>query len=134
MINRREFVAAVAGSMALAGLTPIATAAADRDSGRLSDGLTRGRFEALLQQNFYVYESARGVTNLQLVAVRERRSKQQQRIEQFSLYFRGAEVERLASGVYRFEHPYSVRFDLRIDLIGRDAHGLIYRSDFSLLI
>lgn len=134
MSNRREFVVSVAASFMLGGLAPVSVAVAGgtRNPGRLSDGLSEATFEALVGQNFYVYESVRGVSNLRLIAVRERASKS--KLEQFSLVFRGSEVEQLQGGIYRLEHPTAGAFDLRIDLTGRDTYGLLYRSDVSLLI
>ena len=135
MIRRREFIGGVGSAALLNGLAflPVTEAVgAPKDVGILADGMSKAKFEALLNSNFYVYESVRGASTLTLEAITERKS--QRKLEQFSLKFRGSGVEPLATGTYQMEHPNSGRFLLHIERVGQDALGIYYRADLSLLI
>ncbi len=134
MTNRREFVIGAASGALLTGAYPVAAVAQGAASGigRLSDGMSKGKFLALLNQNFDVHESPRGEMHLRLVEVIQQRARP--RLDQFSLVFRGSAIKRLESGIYKMEHPYAGRFEVRIDVVGGDERAVVYRSDFSLLV
>jgi hypothetical protein len=134
MINRREFVIGAASGALLAGMLPVAGIAHGAVSGvgRLSDGMSKGKFLALLNQSFIAYANARGGAHLRLVEVRELRARS--RLDQFSLFFRGDAAERLESGIYLMEHPRAGQFEVRVDVVGGDERVAVYRSDFSLLV
>jgi hypothetical protein len=132
MNNRREFVAAVGGAT-LSGMvaaTPVwAAAKLLRRAGGSPDYEV---FVGLLGQNLLLRSSTRGDFAVNLVKVREVPTKQ--RIEQFTIVLRGPAQLPLTAGLYDLFHESFGSLSLYLDPSGRDAFGLLYRSDFSLLI
>jgi hypothetical protein len=132
MTNRREFVAAVGGAT-LAGMvaaTPVWAAA--KLLRRAGGSPACSVFFGLLGQNFLLRSSTRGDFAVNLVNVREVPTKQ--RIEQFTIVLRGPAQLPLTAGLYDLVHESFGSLSLHVDPSGRDAFGLLYRSDFSLLI
>ena len=132
MNTRREFVAAAGGVM-LAGMGATAPAfAADTVLRRPGGTPARSVFVALRGQPMLLRSSTRGDFAVTLLRVRGRPTTQI--VEQFSLVLRGPAQQPLQAGMYRLAHDAFGSTMLRVDPSGRDAYGLLYRSDFSLLL
>lgn len=129
-MKRREFLGA-AGALAAASGLPLAgrSAAAELDIRQvdLSAGLSRAKFEGLLNETFYIRTPSEGTLLATLARVQGRDGPQ--RPEQFSLYFRADPLPVLKAGTYEVEHYLAGRIALYLDPLA----GGTYRADFSLL-
>jgi len=102
----------------------------------LAAGLSQAKFEALLNQSFYV-NSEHGVVILDLVEVQERKRQAEgsalnegRATEHFSLTFLGPAGSILSAGIYRLEHRLAGNADVYLEPIGTDGR---YRASFALL-
>lgn len=132
MSNRRTFVAATAGGALLGPLLAAPAAAGATVSRRLGGSPTQAVFQALAGQDVQLRLRRGQRRTLRLLTVRVHAGNQG--LEQFSLVLRGAADAELRSGLYQFEHHASGRFEMRLEPSGHDAHGALYRADFSLLV
>jgi hypothetical protein len=90
-------------------------------------------YQAYQGESFEVWggAGARPVESLTLVEIRDHGSGE--RIEQFSLRFRGELASTLVQGGYSFRHPQSGYFDLWLEPAGQDEHGRYLEARFSLI-
>lgn len=109
------------GVLAYAGAGTGATAA-----NVVAGPFSASKFSALLNEQFNIYASARGIT-VQLVNVKEAGPGQ------FSISFKGASEDGLDSGTYEVEHASTGKMPLYLDANKRGKNGVIYRADFNLL-
>jgi hypothetical protein len=131
MLKRRRFLQAFTGLLAASGVSIAARdASADGLDIRLVDlsaGLSQAKFEALLDETFYIHTATQGTLIVRLVAVTGRNSAT--RPEQFSLLFQADPVPQLSAGSYEVEHYLAGRIALYLEPVP----GAVYRADFNLL-
>lgn len=130
-MQRRRFLQTCTGLLAASGICAGSRAGAaeqlDIRVVALSDGLSRARFEALLNETFYVHTSAQGTLLVRLAAVTG--PERSGRPEQFSLLFQADPLPELVAGSYEVEHYLAGRIALYLEPVP----GARYRADFSLL-
>jgi hypothetical protein len=128
MIKRRRFLQAFSTLLA-ASAAGRGAAAAELDIRLvdLSAGLSRAKFEALLDETFYIHTLAQGSLIVRLVKVVGESGPA--RPEQFSLFFQADPVPALSAGSYEVEHYLAGGTALYLEPV----LGAVYRADFSLL-
>jgi hypothetical protein len=138
-INRRNFVAGLSCVAVLGAASSSARAATpgklDARDVNLSSGYSRAKFEALLNQTFYIDTHDHGVVTVKLIAVQATpvTTVQPIRIEQFSLTFRGLLLPSLPAGLYDVSHLSAGRVSLYLKALPQQRSQPMYRADFSLL-
>ncbi len=136
MMQRREFLTIGSSLVAATSLLPpcLAVGAADTLDIRavgFGTGLSKKKFEALLNQTFFIHTETEGMVIVQLVRVTGRRRPANP--EQFSLFFRGGSLPRLPAGCYELEHYLAGRLSLYLEPLPAAGPDSGYRADFSLL-
>jgi hypothetical protein len=136
MMRRREFLTIGSSLAAAASLLPpcLTAAAADTLDIRavgFGTGLSRKKFEALLNQTFFIHTETDGMVIVQLVRVTGRNRPANP--EQFSVFFRGGSLPRLPAGCYELEHYLAGRLSLYLEPLPAVGRRTGYRADFSLL-
>lgn len=139
MIKRRNFVAGLgcvtalgmASSFAMA-VTPAPLAVPDVN---LSSGFSKAKFEALINQTFYIDTRDHGVVTVKLIEVQPAlvTAGQSTKLEQFSLTFRGMLLPPLPSGLYDVSHLSAGKVSLYLKTLPLRRSQPTYRVDFSLL-
>lgn len=86
-------------------------------------------FDTYLNSKFQIHYLPDKALDVTLVTVSE--SKSDQRLEQFSLVFRGSQQENLQQGVYWFKHPQLGGLELFITFIGQNQAGRHYEAVFT---
>ena len=134
MMERRKFVQGAGGLLAMTALRPEALMAAEVLDIRvveLGTGLRLAKFQALLNQTFYIDTENSGVVTARLVNIvqPENVEPSPEPLEQFSLIFRGAPLPQLPADVYVVEHWLAGRTPLYLVPIAPS----VYRADFCLL-
>lgn len=139
-MKRRKFVAALGGVAALATVTPVCVLAAspgklDARDVDLAAGLSKAKFEALLDQTFFIESPNHGHVMVRLIAVQPKQDNKVRStaLEQFSLIFRGLLLPALPSGLYEVSHLSAGRFQLHLQALPLRRSQPMYRADFSLL-
>lgn len=140
MIKRREFVAGLGGFALLGGTSASPTLAATprrlavRDV-NLSRGYSKAKFEALLNQTFYIDTQDHGVVTVKLIDVQPGLVKPaaSNNLEQFSITFRGLLLPPLPSGLYDVSHLSAGKVSLYLKALPPQGSEPVYRADFSLL-
>ena len=135
-MKRREFLAAGSSLIATAGLAPRGLMAApsnqlDIREIEFATGLQKAKFDALLQQTFYIRGETGETVTVRLVQVTG--TEQPTNPEQFSLFFRGPSLPSLRAGTYTVEHYLAGRTPLYLEPVPTATHNLLYRADFCLL-
>lgn len=115
------------GALACAGAGTGALAANAAGGQAAAGRLSASGFAALLNEQFNIYASARGIT-VQLFKVKEAGPGQ------FSICFKGASEDGLDSGTYEVEHASTGKMPLYLDANKRGRNGVVYRADFNLLM
>jgi hypothetical protein len=136
MMKRREFLAAGSSLIATAGLAPRGLRAAASNQLDIRDiefvtGLQKTKFDALLNQTFYIHGERAGIVTVRLVQVTG--TEQPTDPEQFSLFFRGPSIPLLQTGTYTVEHYLAGRTALYLEPVPTATHNILYRADFCLL-
>lgn len=140
-MKRRYFVAGM-GCLAMLGVAspyPYAQAATsgklDAQDVNLNSGFSRAKFEALLNQTFYIDTHDHGVVTVRLIAVQAApvTTVQSVKIEQFSVTFRGLLLPSLPTGTYDVSHLSAGRVSLYLKTLPPRRAQPMYRADFSLL-
>lgn len=124
-MQRREFIAGGIGVLAWAGIGTAAHAA-----GRAEMALDAQGFAALINEQFNIFDSVRGIT-VRLVKVKP--GPAAAGLQQFSLNFEGERAGALPSGTYEVEHALTGKTVLYLDASAHGQHVTRYRADFSLL-
>ncbi len=140
MIKRRDFVAGLCGCALLGGTSSTRTLAATprrlaaRDV-NLNRGYSKAKFEALLNQTFYIDTRDHGVMTIKLVEVKPGlvKTTASNRLEQFSITFRGLLLPPLPSGLYDVSHLSAGQVSLYLKALPLQGSEPVYRADFSLL-
>ena len=139
MTKRRDFMLRV-GSIAGLGVAPASARAAtalrrDARDVELSGGFTKAKFDALLNQTFYIDTPDHGVVTVRLVEVMlsTNSTVRSENIEQFSLTFRGVLLPPLPSGSYEVSHLSAGKVTLYLKALPLKGSQPMYRADFSLL-
>jgi len=135
MMERRRFLAASGGVLAMAGLLPARVLAAEdsldiRTVG-FAGGLNRNKFQALLGQTFYVRDDKLGTLFVNLVEVRA--GEQPTNPDVFSLFFQGPAVPLLPAGTYTLEHYLAGVTPIYLEPAITPGSAPLYRADFCLL-
>jgi hypothetical protein len=137
MMKRREFFLRF-GSGLLVGtaLFPsyLIAAVTNKGGNRLVDfssGLSKTKFEALLNEFFYVYTERDGIVPVQLLQIKG--LKGPSNTEQFSLFFKGPYSPSLTAGSYEIEHDLTGNLSLYLEPFEAPENVPLYRADFSLL-
>lgn len=143
MLNRRQFIAGCAGTLALASSLP--ALAQGGTSGFSSSFLSssggqeplqpsRKLFSRLVGQRFEVYggQGLQLVHHLQLTEVVDQENSSSY-LEQFTLHFEGSLDQPLPSDVYTLRHPRAGGMDLRLDRLPVGSGGTPYAAVFALL-
>jgi len=136
MMKRREFLTLGSRLVAATSLLPpyLPAAAADTLDIRavgFGTGLSKRKFEALLNQTFFIHTETEGMAIVRLVQVIGR--DQRANPEQFSLFFRGRSLPSLPAGSYEVEHYLAGRLSLYLEPLPAGGQNPGYRADFSLL-
>jgi len=136
MMKRREFLAAGSSLIATAGFAPSGLMAAPSNQLDIREiefgtGLRKAKFDALLNQTFYIHGERAGTVTVRLVQVTG--TEQPTNPEQFSLFFRGPSLPSLRAGTYTVEHYLAGRTPLYLEPVPTATHSLLYRADFCLL-
>jgi hypothetical protein len=136
MMKRREFLTAGSGLVAAAGLAPAYLIAAtpetlDIRAVEFGTGLSRTKFEALLNQTFYLHYGTSGVLFVRLIRVKEKATPVNP--EQFSLFFQGPTLPSLPAGSYEMEHYLAGHLSLYLEPSQAAGSDPLYRADLSLL-
>jgi hypothetical protein len=136
MIRRRDFVAGAGGALAV-GCVPVSILAATRTADPalidLSTGLSKDKFAALLNQNFYVATPRDGVMVLELVELRDGTAAQGDvRTDSFTLFFQGVPSPTLPDAIYTLEHGSAGSTLLRLEGANVVKRRARYRADFCL--
>ncbi len=140
MIKRRKFVTALGGVAVLGTVAPSRVLAGskrklDSRDVDLASGLSMAKFEALLNQTFFIESPDHGNVMVRLVAVQPKRDDKPRAttLEQFSLVFRGLLLPTLPSGLYEVSHISAGRCRLHLKALALRRSQPRYRADFSLL-
>jgi hypothetical protein len=139
MIKRRNFVAGLGGLATLGVASNCALAATPRRLAvrdvNLSRGFSRAKFEALLNQTFYIDTHDHGVVTVKLIEVQPGlvKTTASNTLEQFSVTFRGLLLPALPSGVYDVSHLSAGKVSLYLKALPLQGSEPLYRVDFSLL-
>jgi hypothetical protein len=101
----------------------------------LSAGLSRAKFEALLNHTFFIETADHGHVLVRLIAVqvKQMNTRYQAPAEQFSVLFRGQLLPPLPSGLYRVAHLSAGTIELHLHAMPVRRSQPMYRADFSLL-
>jgi hypothetical protein len=129
-MQRRRFLQTWSALLAASGMFAAGRVAAEQLDIRavaFSDGLSRAKFAALLNETFYIYTPAQGTLIVRLADVTGAGGAA--RPEQFSLFFQADPLPDLAAGSYEAEHYLAGRIDLYLEPVP----GARYRADFNLL-
>jgi hypothetical protein len=138
-MKRRNFVAGLSCITVVGLASSYAWAATpgklDARDVNLSNGFSRAKFEALLNQTFYIDTHDHGVVTVKLIAVQATpvTTVQPVTIEQFSLTFRGLLLPSLPTGLYDVSHLSAGRVSLYLKALPPQRSQPMYRADFSLL-
>lgn len=138
-LQRRHFVAGL-GCLAVLGVSSAYAQTAtsgelDVRDINLNNGYSRAKFEALLNQTFYIDTQDHGVVTVRLIAVQATpvTAVQPVKLEQFSLTFRGLLLPTLPAGVYDVSHLSAGKVSLYLKALPPQRSRPVYRADFSLL-
>jgi hypothetical protein len=128
------------GSVAVLGVASSCALAAtpgrlDVRDVNLRNGFSRAKFEALLNQTFYIDTRDHGVLTVKLIAIHSIpvTTAQPVKIEQFSITFRGLLLPPLPAGLYDVSHLSAGRVSLYLKALPLRGSQPMYRADFSLL-
>ena len=139
MKHRRDFLVGAGSLLALGSARPDILFAANLPNANevgLSQGMSKAKFETLLNQTFYVYTDDQGVVALNLVEVTESKlskkaqSKSARDVERFILTFQGPPLSPLAAGLYQIDHWVAGRTSIYLQ--PKNTPGL-YGAVFALL-
>ncbi|MFN0314572.1 MAG: DUF6916 family protein [Burkholderiales bacterium] len=139
MKQRRDFLLGAGSLIALSASRPDMLFAANVPNANevgLSTGMSKAKFEALLNESFYVYTENQGVVALRLVAVTETLlskkalSRSARVVERFTLTFRGSALPPLAAGLYEIDHWVAGRTSIYLEPKKTPEH---YAAIFALL-
>lgn len=137
MMKRRNFVAAAGSLASLGALAPAHVLAATLDARDvdLGSGFSRAKFEALLNQTFFIESPNHGHVMVRLIAVQPKLDSKARAtsLEQFSLIFRGLLLPPLPSGIYTVSHLSAGNFMLHLQALPLRRSQPHYRADFSLM-
>ena len=135
MINRRKFVANVAG-LAIAGFTSKKANAAPAVTkplrGSLTGPLRKSVFLPLVGQTFTVSGRSPSLTPMKLTRVYD--GTRSVGTEQFSIVFAGPRDVRFLEGIYTIAHPVAGKTKMLLQPKGRDAYNRYYTAVFNLLV
>ena len=131
MISRRDFV--TSSGTALAAFVSTSAIAATGILGPgsvdLTTGLSRDKFRALLQQNFYVATKSSGVVVLKLVELREYlKGYGVPPLDSFILRFQGLPSPKLGAGLYTLEHGSAGKALMRLEPVRVTVDRALYRA------
>ncbi|MFN0317385.1 MAG: DUF6916 family protein [Burkholderiales bacterium] len=139
MKQRRDFLVGAGTVLALAATRPdmlFAATVPNANEVGFSQGMSKAKFETLLNQSFYVHTDDQGVVALSLVDVTETKlskkgqSKTARDVERFTLTFRGPTLSPLAAGLYEIDHWVAGRTSIYLQ--PKNTPGL-YGAIFALL-
>jgi hypothetical protein len=139
MIKRRNFLLGAGCLVAPGVVSKCALAATPRKIAVRDVNLTRGfskaKFEALLNQTFYIDTHDHGVVTVKLVEVQPGlvKTSASNTLEQFSVTFLGLLLPPLPSGLYEVSHLTAGRVSLYLKALPLQGSQPLYRVDFSLL-
>jgi len=135
MINRRKFVANVAG-LAIAGFTSkkanAASAVPNSLRGSLNGRLNKSIFLALVGETFTVSGRSRSPIAMRLLKVSN--SKGSFGTEQFSLVFAGPRDVTFLEGIYTIKHYLAGTTKMLLQPGKKDAYNRYYTAPFNLLL
>ena len=139
MVSRRNLVMGMT-ALATLGIASVRAMAATPRRLRVRDiNLTRGfskaKFEALLNQTFYIDTPDHGVVTVKLVEVQPGpiSTTAPSALEQFSVTFRALLLPPLPSGLYDVSHLSAGKVSLYLKTLPLQGSEPLYRVDFSLL-
>jgi hypothetical protein len=139
MVIRRNFVMGMTALATLGVASARAVAATPRRLAvrdiNLARGFSKAKFEALLNQTFYIDSHDHGVVTVKLVEVQPGLVKNtaSSTLEQFSVTFRGLLLPPLPSGLYDVSHLSAGKVSLYLKALPLQGSEPLYRADFSLL-
>jgi hypothetical protein len=132
MISRRDFVTSSGTALAAAFVSTSAIAATgilSPGAVDLTTGLSRDKFRALLQQNFYVATKTNGVVVLQLVELRDYLvASGAPPVDSFTLRFQGLPSPKLGAGLYTLEHGSAGKALMRLEPVRVTVDRALYRA------
>ena len=94
------------------------------------DKVTRGEFEAVLNEDFELITGTGGIA-LQLIEVEQRGGGHAGRAEPFSLRFRGNPELRLPQAIYRLQNVTLGPMEIFLVQVGADAAGSYFEAVFN---
>lgn len=137
MITRRDFLAGCGTTLLMGGplLGVGRTWAATDFTDSFTAGPDKATWKALLNQDFWLYQSAGKGVRLTLVEITEKPDDPDAatKLDQFTLTFAGKKTEPVLEGTYDLMHVTQGNLVLHLQPVGKDARGAYYRSEFCLL-